>query len=80
MLSVILQGASSVDPGRSEVTITENEAILLVRKAERNDEGSYNVTLTNSKGQAMASVRVNVRGAHNISVFILFPLKKLRAC
>ena len=72
MLSVILQGASSVDPGRSEAFITENEAILLVRKAERNDEGSYNVTLTNSKGQAMASVRVNVRGARNISVFPSF--------
>ena len=80
MLSVILQGASSVDTGRSEVTITENEAILLVRKAERNDEGSYNVTLTNSKGQAMASVRVNVRGVHHISVFILFPLKNWKAC
>ena len=47
---------------RCEVKIGESEVVLHVKSAIKSDNGSYSATLTNSKGQAVATIKVNVRG------------------
>ncbi|XP_067930808.1 twitchin-like [Watersipora subatra] len=48
---------------RCVVKILDGEVVLLVKSAVKADHGTYGVTLTNSKGQAVTSLKVNVRGA-----------------
>lgn len=62
VILLYLQGGISVDSSRSTITISESEVTLKVLKAVTNDQGPYTITLTNSKGQAVAAVKVNVRG------------------
>lgn len=52
--------------GRFAVEITPDEVIIIDTKAEKDDTGSYGVTLTNEKGKDHANIQVNVRGPPGI--------------
>lgn len=52
--------------------VKENEVILIVKSANKNDAGVYNVSLANGKGQAQAGIRVNVRGWLTAVVILVY--------
>ena len=52
-----------------KIQTTEDQALLVIKDAERKDTGPYTVTLRNEAGTVEATVKVTVLGKINICTF-----------